>query len=42
MTVFQDDPDMVQRIINAIRGTATNCFDAANSFTPFPRPEGHI
>ncbi|MCW5255376.1 HNH endonuclease [Verminephrobacter aporrectodeae subsp. tuberculatae] len=29
MTVFMDDPDMLQRLINALPGTSKTCFDAS-------------
>jgi hypothetical protein len=42
MTIFHDDIDMVHRLINAFPGTATDCFDAENSYTPIHRPQGKI
>ena len=38
MTVFKDDPDMLERFINAFPGTA-NCFDPT-TFQPVPRVGG--
>ncbi|MGP8321501.1 MAG: HNH endonuclease [Methanosarcinaceae archaeon] len=40
MTVFQDDPDMLQRFIKALAGTATDCFDEVGM--PLQRPGGQI
>lgn len=38
MTVFQDDPDMRQRLINSFDGTCAACFDAVG--TPVAREGG--
>ncbi len=32
MTVFKDDRDMIERILNCIPGTAKHCFNAANGY----------
>ncbi|NOQ36529.1 MAG: HNH endonuclease [Methylococcaceae bacterium] len=40
MTVFQDDTDMRQRLINAFQGTCTQCFD--NNTQPIQRMGGNI
>ncbi|MCK4928868.1 MAG: HNH endonuclease [Methanosarcinales archaeon] len=40
MTVFQDDSDMLQRFIDALAGTANDCFD--DSGIPLTRPGGQI
>ncbi len=40
MTVFHDDIDMRQRLINAFKGTSTDCFDADTQ--PIPRPSGQL
>lgn len=37
MTVFHDDPDMLERILDRIPGTAKHCFDAANGYQAVPR-----
>ncbi|ANB74382.1 HNH endonuclease [Paraburkholderia phytofirmans] len=37
MTVFHDDPDMLERILDRIPGTAKHCFDAANGYRAVPR-----
>jgi uncharacterized protein (TIGR02646 family) len=42
MTVFQDDPDMIKRFIDAFPGTARDCFDASQNYTPVQRPHGQI
>jgi uncharacterized protein (TIGR02646 family) len=41
MTVFKDDPDMLERLINAFAGTAKSCFDPV-TFQPVPRVGGAI
>lgn len=41
MTVFKDDPDMLERFINAFAGTAKSCFDPI-TFQPVPRVGGAI
>jgi uncharacterized protein (TIGR02646 family) len=41
MTVFKDDPDMLERLINAFAGTAKSCFDPV-TFQPIPRVGGAI
>ncbi len=41
MTVFKDDPDMLERFINAFAGTAKSCFDPV-TFQPIPRVGGAI
>lgn len=41
MQVFNDDPDMRRRLINAFTGTAINCFGSDTRFIG-PRPGGHI
>ena len=41
MTVFQDDHDMKQRLIEAFQGTAVDCFDANNAYSPLERIGGH-
>lgn len=40
LTVFEEDPDMCKRLIEAFPGTATECFDAANDFHPISRVGG--
>jgi uncharacterized protein (TIGR02646 family) len=40
MTVYEDDPDMRKRLIEAFPGTAQDCFD--ENSTPFLRPGGQI
>ncbi len=40
MTVFKDDPDMLNRFINAFLGTCTDCFDVEGK--AIPRPGGRI
>jgi uncharacterized protein (TIGR02646 family) len=40
MTVFQNDPDMLNRFIQAFPGTCENCFDAKGK--AIPRPKGRI
>ncbi|MGA9188637.1 MAG: HNH endonuclease signature motif containing protein [Methanosarcina sp.] len=40
MTVFQDDPDMICRFINAVPGTSTDCFD--ENGMSLPRLGGQI
>ncbi|MEI8248475.1 MAG: HNH endonuclease [Lentisphaerota bacterium] len=42
MTVFKDDPDMLQRLIRAFPGTCESCFDAGNGYLPIPRPEEQV
>jgi hypothetical protein len=37
MTVFQDDSDMLNRIIDRIPGTAKHCFDAGNCYSAITR-----
>lgn len=37
VTVFQDDPDMIERILSCIPGTAKHCFDQAKSYYAIPR-----
>lgn len=37
MTVFRDDPDMLERLLAHIRGTATHCFDANNGYQAISR-----
>lgn len=37
MTVFRDDPDMLERILAHIPGTATHCFDATNGYEAISR-----
>lgn len=37
MTVFKDDKDMIERILNRISGTAKHCFDAANGYQAIAR-----
>jgi uncharacterized protein (TIGR02646 family) len=41
MSVFQDDNDMKQRLIEAFQGTAVDCFDANNAYSPLERIGGH-
>jgi uncharacterized protein (TIGR02646 family) len=41
MTVFKDDPDMLERFIKEFPGTAVNCFDPV-TFQPVPRVNGAI
>ncbi len=41
MTVFKDDPDMLERFIDAFAGTAKSCFDPI-TFQPIPRVGGAI
>lgn len=36
MTVFQDDPDLRRRLIEAFPGTAGECFDATTAFVKRP------
>jgi hypothetical protein len=38
VTVFNDDRDMIERILNRIRGTAKNCFNAASGYQAILRP----
>ena len=40
MTVFQNDPDMLNRLIAAFPGTCKSCFDAQGN--PIHRPRGRI
>ncbi|MDB9308594.1 hypothetical protein PN471_08080 [Aphanizomenon sp. CS-733/32] len=40
MTVFKDDPDMLNRLINAFPGTCADCFDVQGK--AIPRPGGRI
>jgi hypothetical protein len=40
MTVFKDDPDMLNRFINAFPGTCTDCFDVEGK--AILRPGGRI
>lgn len=40
MTVFREDIDMLERLINAFPGTCKACFDA--QFQPIPRPGGAL
>jgi hypothetical protein len=40
MTVFKDDPDMLQRFIDAFAGTCRDCFDADGK--PIPRLGGNL
>jgi len=40
MTVFNDDPDMLQRLINAFPGTCADCFDNATGYSHIARPVG--
>lgn len=42
MTVFKEDADMRRRFIEAMEGTAEDCFDAANGYVPVQRPGGKI
>lgn len=37
MTVFKDDHDMMERILNCIPGTAKHCFNAANGYEAIVR-----
>ena len=37
VTVFKDDPDMIERILDCIPGTAKHCFDHTNRFAAIPR-----
>lgn len=41
MSVFQDDHDMKQRLIEAFQGTAVDCFDVNNAYSPLKRIGGH-
>jgi uncharacterized protein (TIGR02646 family) len=40
MTVFKDDPDMLQRFIDAFAGTCRDCFDISGN--PIPRQKGQL
>ena len=40
MTVFKDDPDMLNRFIAAFLGTCADCFDVQGK--AIPRPGGRI
>ena len=40
MTVFKDDPDMLQRFIDGFAGTCRDCFDADGK--PIPRLGGNL
>jgi len=40
MTVFKNDPDMLQRLINAFPGTCQDCFDELGN--PLPRSGGNL
>lgn len=40
MTVFQDDPDMLKRLIDAFPGTSAECFDPQNAYKPIKRSGG--
>ncbi|MEA5467711.1 HNH endonuclease [Spirulina sp. 06S082] len=40
MTVFKDDPDMLNRFIAAFPGTCQECFDSLGK--PVPRPRGRL
>jgi len=37
MTIFKDDPDMIERIIDRVAGTAKHCFDAKNGYCAVER-----
>lgn len=37
MTVFQDDPDMLRRFIEAFPGTCKTCFDEQDNYKSIPR-----
>jgi uncharacterized protein (TIGR02646 family) len=41
MTVFKDDPDMLERFIKEFPGTVVDCFDPV-TFQPVPRVNGAI
>jgi hypothetical protein len=40
MTVFKDDPDMLQRFIDAFAGTCRDCFDISGN--PIARQKGQL
>ena len=40
MTVFQDDADMLQRLIRTFPGTCRDCFDRNNGYRPSKRARG--
>ncbi len=40
MTVFKDDPNMLQGLIEQFPGTCMDCFDPKSDFKPIPRPGG--
>ena len=40
MTVFEDDPDMCRRLIEAFPGTCKDCFDATQGYKPVKRQGG--
>jgi hypothetical protein len=40
MTVFKNDPDMLQRFIDAFAGTCRDCFDISGN--PIPRQKGQL
>ncbi len=42
MRVFQDDPDMCKRLINAFPGTCSDCFDEQKAYLPIQRSTGKI
>lgn len=36
-TVFSDNGDLLERLIDAFPGTSRHCFDRSNNFSPIPR-----
>lgn len=40
MTVFKDDPDMLDRFIRAFKGTSAECFDNTAGYSSKARPGG--
>jgi len=40
MTIFEDDADMLLRLIEAFPGTCRDCFDAENGYNPVARAGG--
>lgn len=40
MTVFENDTDILGRLIGAFAGTCDTCFDVANDYVPTARPGG--
>lgn len=39
-TIFQNHPEVLEKLISDFPGTASQCFDAANRYKPLPRNPG--